>query len=126
MIESIGAWRCIGCGKLEAPQNCIGVCQDQRVELVYAADYAALADELARMRAERDALADALGSRSAAVLATVRSVVQAPSSVASHVRPATRSATGSSLPGVPVAPEKADAVREDKARLRRHATFVVR
>ena len=39
MTEVIKAWQCIGCGKLEAPQNCIGVCQDRRVELVYAAEH---------------------------------------------------------------------------------------
>ena len=33
MTEVIEAWQCIGCGKLEAPQNCIGACQDRRVEL---------------------------------------------------------------------------------------------
>jgi hypothetical protein len=38
--DTITAWRCIGCGRLEAPQNCIGVCQDRKVELVTAWDYA--------------------------------------------------------------------------------------
>ena len=56
MMDTIKAWQCIGCGKLEAPQNCIGVCQDRRVELVYAAEYAAQAVELARLQAQRDAL----------------------------------------------------------------------
>jgi hypothetical protein len=37
---TITAWQCIGCGRLEAPQNCIGVCQDRKVELVSAYDYA--------------------------------------------------------------------------------------
>jgi hypothetical protein len=39
MSERIQAWQCIGCGRLEAPQNCIGVCQDRKVELVDAAVY---------------------------------------------------------------------------------------
>ena len=43
MIETIEGWRCIGCGKVEAPRPCIGVCTDKRVELVLAEDYAALA-----------------------------------------------------------------------------------
>ena len=43
--ERMKAWQCIGCGKLDGPQNCIGVCQDRRVELVYAADY----DKLQRL-----------------------------------------------------------------------------
>lgn len=43
MVETIEGWRCIGCGKVDAPRACIGVCQDQRVELVLAEDYAELA-----------------------------------------------------------------------------------
>ena len=41
--ERIHGWRCIGCGKVDAPRTCIGVCQDKRVELVLAEDYAELA-----------------------------------------------------------------------------------
>ena len=37
----IKAWQCIGCGKIEAPRPCIGVCQDRPVELVDAATYEA-------------------------------------------------------------------------------------
>jgi len=40
MPETITAWQCIGCGRLEAPQNCIGVCQDRKAEFVSARDYA--------------------------------------------------------------------------------------
>ena len=43
------AWQCIGCGKIKAPQPCIGVCKDRKVTFVDAADF----DQL---RAERDAL----------------------------------------------------------------------
>jgi len=49
MVETIEGWRCIGCGKVDAPRPCIGVCEDRRVELVLAHDYAELAwrvDEL--------------------------------------------------------------------------------
>ena len=38
--DTITAWQCIGCGRLEGPQNCVGVCQDRKVELVSAWDYA--------------------------------------------------------------------------------------
>lgn len=44
--ERLHAWRCIGCGKLEMPQPCIGVCKDRKVELVSASDYDALATRL--------------------------------------------------------------------------------
>jgi hypothetical protein len=36
MNDYVKAWQCIGCGKIEAPQTCIGVCQDRKVEFVYA------------------------------------------------------------------------------------------
>src|SRR6478672_9356449 len=41
-VERIQGWRCIGCGKVDAPRPCIGVCQDRKCELVAAADYDAL------------------------------------------------------------------------------------
>lgn len=37
--ERITAWQCIGCGKIEAPRPCIGVCQDRPVELVDASTH---------------------------------------------------------------------------------------
>ena len=43
MVERVPVWQCIGCGKIEAPQPCIGVCRDRRTDLVYATDYDALA-----------------------------------------------------------------------------------
>ena len=45
-VEAITAWRCIGCGRLEASANCIGVCEDRKVELVDAWDYAEAATRL--------------------------------------------------------------------------------
>ncbi len=60
-MEYITAWQCIGCGKIEAPQPCIGVCQDRKVQLVGKADYEAVL-------AERDELT--------ARLAQVRSSLQ--------------------------------------------------
>ena len=41
MTETFQAWQCIGCGKIDGPAQCIGVCQDRPVELVNAADYRA-------------------------------------------------------------------------------------
>ena len=38
--RTITAWQCIGCGRIEAPQTCIGVCQDRKIELVSAWDHA--------------------------------------------------------------------------------------
>ena len=39
MAEYVKAWQCIGCGKIEAPQTCVGICQDRKVEFVYAHDH---------------------------------------------------------------------------------------
>jgi hypothetical protein len=39
MTNRVKVWQCIGCGKIEAPQTCIGVCQDRKVEFVYASDH---------------------------------------------------------------------------------------
>jgi hypothetical protein len=45
VFDTVKAWQCIGCGRIEAPQPCIGVCQDRRVDMVYASEHAeALAD----------------------------------------------------------------------------------
>jgi len=41
MAEIIKAWQCIGCGRLEGPAQCIGVCQDRAVDLVDAVDFRA-------------------------------------------------------------------------------------
>ncbi len=41
MAEIIKAWQCIGCGRLEATAQCVGVCQDRPVDLVDAVDYRA-------------------------------------------------------------------------------------
>ena len=39
MSEYVQAWQCIGCGRIEAPQTCVGICQDRKVEFVYADEY---------------------------------------------------------------------------------------
>lgn len=57
MTDYVKAWQCIGCGKLDGPANCIGICEDRKVELVHAAEHEAVLATLARVRVERDALA---------------------------------------------------------------------
>ena len=32
-------WECIGCGRIDDPQPCVGICQDKKVEYVLAADH---------------------------------------------------------------------------------------
>jgi hypothetical protein len=60
--ETIKAWQCVGCGRLDAPANCVGICQDRKVELVGAWDYAELAVALEEAT-ERVAALEALLSR---------------------------------------------------------------
>jgi len=73
MTEPIRAWQCIGCGRIEAPQTCIGVCQDRRVEFVYASDHAETEAELA---AVRQALEIAQRARDAAQARLAASVLE--------------------------------------------------
>lgn len=35
----VKVWECIGCGRIEFPQPCIGICQDRKVEFVYASEH---------------------------------------------------------------------------------------
>jgi hypothetical protein len=53
MSEYLDAWRCIGCGRVEAARPCVGICQDRRVRLVDAEDYEAAVE---RARVAEDAL----------------------------------------------------------------------
>ena len=48
MTNTVVLWQCIGCGKLERTESCVGVCQDRKVEMVYAVDHA---DALLRIEA---------------------------------------------------------------------------
>jgi hypothetical protein len=50
-VDRMEVFQCIGCGKIEAPQPCIGVCRDRRTQLVYAEDYDVLVAEADALRA---------------------------------------------------------------------------
>jgi hypothetical protein len=56
MTNRVKAWQCIGCGRIEAPQTCIGVCQDRKVEFVYAFQHEEALAQLTGARARIDAL----------------------------------------------------------------------
>ncbi len=56
MTQRLKAWQCIGCGKIEAPQTCIGVCQDRKVEFVYASEHEEALAQLTVARTKIDAL----------------------------------------------------------------------
>lgn len=38
--ETRAVWECIGCGRIVDERACVGICQDRRVEVVYARDHA--------------------------------------------------------------------------------------
>lgn len=60
MDNYIQAWQCIGCGKLEAPQTCIGVCRDRKVFLIGKDEHESALAEIARLRAQLDHAAELL------------------------------------------------------------------
>ena len=53
MIARIRAWQCTGCGRIDAPQPCVGICMDRKTEVVLAAEHDA---EVARAREEAERL----------------------------------------------------------------------
>lgn len=57
MTERVTAWQCIGCGRIEGAQPCIGVCEDRKTDFVYAADHDEVLAQLKRSRAQVEALA---------------------------------------------------------------------
>jgi hypothetical protein len=52
MTDYIQAWQCIGCGKIEAPQPCIGVCRDRKIFMVGKDDYEHARNEIEALRAQ--------------------------------------------------------------------------
>jgi len=48
----VKVWECIGCGRIEAPQPCIGICEDRAAELVHAEAHDHLARNYAQLLAE--------------------------------------------------------------------------
>lgn len=60
MAEYIQAWQCIGCGKIEAPQPCIGVCRDRKVLFIGKDEHEAALAEIARLREQLQSTASRL------------------------------------------------------------------
>jgi hypothetical protein len=46
VTDYIQAWQCIGCGKIEAPQPCLGVCRDKKILMVGKDEYEEVLAEL--------------------------------------------------------------------------------
>ena len=60
MAEYIQAWQCVGCGKIEAPQPCIGVCRDRKVLFIGKDEHEAALAEIARLREQLQSAASRL------------------------------------------------------------------
>jgi hypothetical protein len=56
MSDYVKVWQCIGCGMIEAPQTCIGVCEYRKAELVYAFEHEQVLAEAATARRRVDVL----------------------------------------------------------------------
>jgi hypothetical protein len=56
MIERIQAWQCVGCGRIDGAQPCVGICEDRKAEFVHASDYDAALAELALARRQMEPL----------------------------------------------------------------------
>ncbi len=56
MTEHVTAWQCIGCGRIEAPQTCVGVCRDRKVNFVHASDFDEVVAQLERSHLKADTL----------------------------------------------------------------------
>jgi hypothetical protein len=66
-METIEAWKCIGCGNIEAPQTCIGVCQYRKVQLVDAVEHDRMLADLRKTQQSRRRWRDELLRRLAYV-----------------------------------------------------------
>jgi hypothetical protein len=51
MTQRIKVWQCIGCGRIDPPQPCVGICQDRPAEFVPAGEYDALEARTAQLEA---------------------------------------------------------------------------
>lgn len=45
-IERRRVWECVGCGRIDDPRPCVGICRDQKVEYVLAAEHERAVDAL--------------------------------------------------------------------------------
>ena len=50
MAARAKAWQCVGCGRIESHEQCLGICRDVPVEIVSAVDYDAVRAEVEALR----------------------------------------------------------------------------
>lgn len=56
VTEHVTAWQCTGCGRIEGAQPCVGICEDRRVEFVYASEHAEAIARLQGVSTQMDLL----------------------------------------------------------------------
>lgn len=61
--DRVAFWQCIGCGRIEYPRACIGVCQDRKVDFVYASIH----DDMVRQLRDRTGVLEAVVRRLATI-----------------------------------------------------------
>ena len=66
MADVIHGWLCVGCGRVEVVEPCIGECSDRRVDLVTASDYYRVVERAERAERECRQLRAMLGQSEAA------------------------------------------------------------
>jgi hypothetical protein len=49
VVETIKVWECTGCGRIDHPMPCVGICRDKKAEFVRAEDYQKLESLLRRI-----------------------------------------------------------------------------
>ena len=57
MTGRITAWQCIGCGRIEGAQPCIGICEDRKTDFVYASAHDEVLAQLTLAHRRTEALA---------------------------------------------------------------------
>ncbi|UGB39566.1 hypothetical protein [Frateuria soli] len=61
MTDYTQVWQCIGCGRIEAPQPCIGVCKDRKVFMVGKDEHERVLAGHAALQAQLDCARAMLG-----------------------------------------------------------------
>ena len=56
MAEIIEAFQCMGCGRIDVPRECIGICQDRLMKIVAAGDYLAAVERARSAEREVEAM----------------------------------------------------------------------
>jgi hypothetical protein len=48
-VERIKVWQCAGCGRIDDPRPCVGICRDVKAEYVLAAEHDRAVEALVKL-----------------------------------------------------------------------------